>query len=172
MRSNLFWLSDEQWAGIELHLPRDVRRVERVDDRRVIYATFLPCLKSRRASSLAGSCTFSRAVVAGAIARPNMVHRPLYNRFVRWARRGLWENMFRDLADVGERNPVLANFPEFPGNARGRTERHRALRARPCVNDIMCPRSGTTAILFKQIAPPDVFIRIAGWFEADNRNRF
>ena len=36
MRKNLFWLSDEQWKRIELHLPRDVRGVERVDDRRVI----------------------------------------------------------------------------------------------------------------------------------------
>jgi transposase len=32
----LFWLSDEQWARIEPHLPRDVRGVERADDRRVI----------------------------------------------------------------------------------------------------------------------------------------
>jgi transposase len=36
MRSNLFWLSDEQWERIEPHLPTDVRGVERQDDRRVI----------------------------------------------------------------------------------------------------------------------------------------
>jgi transposase len=36
VRRNLFWLSDEQWKRIEPHLPRDVRGVERVDDRRVI----------------------------------------------------------------------------------------------------------------------------------------
>ena len=36
MRHNLFWLSDEQWARIEPHLPTDVRGKERVDDRRVI----------------------------------------------------------------------------------------------------------------------------------------
>ena len=36
MRKNLFWLSEEQWARIEPHLPTDVRGVERVDDRRVI----------------------------------------------------------------------------------------------------------------------------------------
>ena len=34
MRKNLFWLSDEQWKGIEPHLPTDVRGVERVEDRR------------------------------------------------------------------------------------------------------------------------------------------
>ena len=33
MRSNLFWLSDEQWERIEPHLPTDVRGVERQDDR-------------------------------------------------------------------------------------------------------------------------------------------
>jgi len=36
MRSNLFWLSDEQWGKIEPLLPTDVRGKERVDDRRVI----------------------------------------------------------------------------------------------------------------------------------------
>jgi putative transposase len=36
VRRNLFWLSDEQWKRIEPRLPRDVRGVERVDDRRVI----------------------------------------------------------------------------------------------------------------------------------------
>ena len=36
MRRNLFWLSDEQWAGIEPHLPTDVRGKARVDDRKVI----------------------------------------------------------------------------------------------------------------------------------------
>lgn len=36
MRRNLFWLSDEHWRQIELHLPQDVRGKARVDDRRVI----------------------------------------------------------------------------------------------------------------------------------------
>jgi transposase len=36
MSRNLFWLSDEQWARIEPHLPTDVRGVERADDRCVI----------------------------------------------------------------------------------------------------------------------------------------
>jgi len=36
MRSNLFWLSDDQWQQIKPLLPTDVRGKERVDDRRVI----------------------------------------------------------------------------------------------------------------------------------------
>ena len=45
MRSNLFWLSDEQWGKIEPLLPTDVRGKERVDDRRVI-SGILHVLKS------------------------------------------------------------------------------------------------------------------------------
>ena len=36
MRTNLYWLSDEQWARIQPLLPTDVRGKKRVDDRRVI----------------------------------------------------------------------------------------------------------------------------------------
>jgi hypothetical protein len=39
MRSNLFWLSDEQWGSIQPLLPMDVRGKARVDDRRVISGT-------------------------------------------------------------------------------------------------------------------------------------
>jgi transposase len=45
MRSNLFWLNDEQWQKIEPFLPTDVRGKERVDDRRVI-SGILHVLKS------------------------------------------------------------------------------------------------------------------------------
>lgn len=34
MQSNLFWLSDEQWAEMKPLLPSDVPGKERVDDRR------------------------------------------------------------------------------------------------------------------------------------------
>jgi transposase len=36
MGRHLFWLSDEQWLRMEPHLPKDVRGIERADDRRVI----------------------------------------------------------------------------------------------------------------------------------------
>jgi transposase len=32
MSRNLIWLSDELWARIEPHMPKDVRGVERADD--------------------------------------------------------------------------------------------------------------------------------------------
>src|SRR5215467_13494736 len=86
MRANLFWLSDEQWARIEPHLPTDVRGVERVDDRRVI-SGILHVIKS--------GCRWSDC--------PPEYGPPttIYNRFVRWAERGVWEHLFRALAARG-----------------------------------------------------------------------
>jgi transposase len=86
MRSNLFWLNDEQWRRIEPHLPTDVRGKDRVDDRRVI-SGILHVLKS--------GCRWCDC--------PPQYGPPttIYNRFVRWARRGIWENLFRELADRG-----------------------------------------------------------------------
>jgi putative transposase of IS4/5 family DUF4096 len=54
MRSNLFWLSDEQWKRIEPHLPTDVRGVERADDRRVI-SGIVHVLKSVRIPVIAST---------------------------------------------------------------------------------------------------------------------
>src|SRR6185437_16238327 len=86
MRSNLFWLSDEQWRKIEPLLPKDVRGKERVDDRRVI-SGILHVLKS--------GCRWCDCP-------PEYGPPPtIYNRFVRWARRGVWENLLRTLTDQG-----------------------------------------------------------------------
>ena len=86
MRSNLFWLSDEQWERIEPHLPTDVRGVERQDDRRVI-SGIVQVLKS--------GCRWCDCPPEYG------PHTTIYNRFVRWARRGIWENLFRKLAGNG-----------------------------------------------------------------------
>ena len=86
MSRNLFWLSDEQWARIEPHLPKDVRGVERADDRRVI---------SGIVHVLRCGCRWCDCPEA--YGPPTTI----YNRFVRWARRGIWENLFRELAGNG-----------------------------------------------------------------------
>src|SRR2546426_1163560 len=86
MSRNLFWLSDEQWARIEPHLPTDVRGVERADDRRVI-SGIVHVLK----------CGCRWCDCPEAYGPPTTI----YNRFVRWARRGIWENLFRELAGNG-----------------------------------------------------------------------
>ena len=86
MGRKLFWLSDEQWNRIEGHLPTDVRGVARADDRRVI-SGIVHVLKS--------GCRWCDC--------PPEYGPPttIYNRFVRWARRGIWENLFRELAASG-----------------------------------------------------------------------
>ena len=86
MRSNLFWLSDRQWEKIQPHLPTDVRGKPREDDRRVI-SGILHILKS--------GCRWCDC--------PPEYGPPttIYNRFVRWARRGVWEKLFRELAGGG-----------------------------------------------------------------------
>lgn len=86
MRRNLFWLSDDQWRQIEPHLPTDVRGKDRVDDRRVI-SGIVHVLKS--------GCRWCDC--------PPEYGPPttIYNRFVRWAERGVWERLFRELARRG-----------------------------------------------------------------------
>ena len=91
MRKNLFWLTDAQWARIEPHLPTDVRGKARVDDRRVI-SGIIHVLKS--------GCRWCDC--------PPEYGPPttIYNRFTRWAQRGVWENLFRELADRGRSTDV------------------------------------------------------------------
>jgi putative transposase len=83
MRRNLFWLSDEQWRQIKPHLPQNVRGKARVDDRRVISGV-VHVIKS--------GCRWCDC--------PSEYGPPttIYNRFVCWAERGVWEQVFRDLA--------------------------------------------------------------------------
>ncbi len=86
MMTNLFWLTDEQWQRIEPHLPTDVRGVARVDDRRVI-SGIVHVLKS--------GCRWCDCPPEYGRATT------IYNRFVRWARRGIWDELFRQLAGSG-----------------------------------------------------------------------
>ena len=91
LRTNLFWLSDAQWERIEPHLPTDVRGVERADDRRVI-SGIVHVLKS--------GCRWCDCPPEYG------PHTTIYNRFVRWAERGIWENLFRKLAAGGRSAPA------------------------------------------------------------------
>ena len=78
-----FWLSEEQFARLQPLLPTDTRGVPRVDDRRVI---------SGIVHVLQSGCRWRDA--------PSVYGPPktLYNRFVRWARKGVWERVFAELA--------------------------------------------------------------------------
>jgi transposase len=91
MRSNLFWLSDEQWIAVQPLLPTDVRGKERVDDRRVISGIVF-VIKS--------GCRWCDCPPEYGPAKT------IYNRFVRWAERGVWERLFNALAKKGRSRQV------------------------------------------------------------------
>lgn len=86
MNRDLFWLSDEQFARIEPHLPSDTRGKPRVDDRRVI-SGIIHVLKSG-----------GRWIDAPQDYGPK---KTLYNRYVRWAAKGVWTDLFHTLATAG-----------------------------------------------------------------------
>jgi len=86
MNRDYFWLSDRQFAWLESHLPTDTRGKPRVDDRRVI-SGIVHVLKSG-----------GRWADAPSIYGPR---KTLYNRFVRWAAKGVWMDIFHALASAG-----------------------------------------------------------------------
>lgn len=85
--TDLFWLTDRQFERLRPFLPTDTRGVARVDDRRVI---------SGIVHVLRSGCRWKDAPRAA-----YGPHKTLYNRFVRWARKGVWEDLFERLAEAG-----------------------------------------------------------------------
>jgi len=86
MIRDYFWLNDDQFSRLEPLLPTDTRGKPRVDDRRVI-SGIIHVLKSG-----------GRWVDAPAVYGPR---KTLYNRFVRWAAKGVWSDIFHALASAG-----------------------------------------------------------------------
>ena len=83
---DLFWLSDEAWAVLEPHLPKNQPGKPRVDDRRVI-SGILHILK-----------TGGRWRDVPPEYGPA---KTIYNRYTRWARRGVWQRIFAKVAAAG-----------------------------------------------------------------------
>jgi transposase len=79
MSKHLYWLDDRAWAAIEPLLPRGRRGAHRVDDRRVI-SGIMHMLK-----------TGARWRDCPAAYGP---YTTIYNRFNRWSRQGVWEDIF------------------------------------------------------------------------------
>jgi len=79
-----FDLSDEEWTLIEPHLPKGGRGPKRVDDRRVLNGIFY--------------------ILRTGVPWRDLPERygprtTVYNRYARWARRGIWKSIFDALAD-------------------------------------------------------------------------
>ncbi len=81
-----FWRSDQQFARLKPLLPTDVKGVPRVDDRRVICG-IVHVLRSGCRWCDVPACYEPRTT--------------LYNRFVRWAERGIGNDLFKALAQEG-----------------------------------------------------------------------
>jgi transposase len=117
----LFWLSDEAWAAIEPHLPKNQPGARRVDDRRVISGIF-HMLK-----------TGGRWCDCPADYGPSTT---VYNRFNRWSARGFWLKLLDALVDAGavtrstaiDSTYVKAQRAAF-GGKRGLKRRRSAARA-------------------------------------------
>lgn len=84
--SDFFWLTEEQFRRLAPLLPTDTRGVARVDDRRVI---------SGLVHVLMSGCRWKDAP---ADYGP---YKTLYNRFVRWAAKGVLLEVFAALAVAG-----------------------------------------------------------------------
>ena len=78
-----FWVTDAQFSKLRPHLPTDTRGKPRVDDHRVI-SGIIHVIKSG-----------GRWVDAPAAYGPR---KTLYNRFQRWAAKGVWSDIFHALA--------------------------------------------------------------------------
>jgi transposase len=81
-----FWLTEDQFARLKPLLPNDTRGKPRVDDQRVI-SGIIHVLKS-------GGRWIDAPDFYGS-------HKTLYNRFVRWAAKGVWMDIFHTLASAG-----------------------------------------------------------------------
>src|SRR5476651_1772358 len=86
MNRNCFWLTERQFAQLAPLLPNDTRGKARVDDRRVI-SGIVHVLKSG-----------GRWIDAPDVYGPR---KTLYNRFVRWAAKGVWVDIFHALSSTG-----------------------------------------------------------------------
>jgi len=121
MNRDCFWLTEDQFSRLVPLLPSDTRGKPRVDDRRVI-SGIVQVLKSG-----------GRWIDAPDVYGP---YKTLYNRFVRWAAKGVWIDIFDILASAGgppaqvliDSSAVKAHRCAS-GGKRGKTIRRSADRA-------------------------------------------
>jgi len=81
-----FWLSGEQFGRLAPLLPTNTRGVARVDDRWVI-SGIVHVLMSVGCWVDAPACYGPK--------------KPIYNRWARWAKKGVWQRAFETLAAAG-----------------------------------------------------------------------
>jgi transposase len=85
VNENQFWLDELQWSVLEKHLPKNQRGAHRQDDRRII-SGIIHVLQS--------GCRWQDC------PKEYGPSTTVYNRFHRWAQRGLWQEIFNDLTSI------------------------------------------------------------------------
>ena len=122
MARQLFWLSDEEWARIERYLPRGRRGTRQVDDRRVISGIIHMLKTGARWRDCPLEC------------RP---YTTIYNRFNRWSKQGVGEDVFYALSGssgVVSTTAVASAHVKAHRSAAGKREgicaRHRPVARR------------------------------------------
>ena len=88
MRTDIFWLSEDQFKQLEEYLPPHSRSrgVKRVDDRRVL-SGIIYCIK--------------RGMVWTDVPREYGPSKTLYNRFKRWSGKGIFQHVFGKMVEQG-----------------------------------------------------------------------
>ncbi len=100
MVTGYFWLNDGQWEKIDPLLPVYIRGKRPVDDRRVISGII---------QVIISGCRWSDAPLEYG------PRKTLYNRFVRWAVRGIWERVFMELARAAATGRSLTGQHAYQG---------------------------------------------------------
>jgi len=131
--NKLFWLDDLQWSVLEKHLPKKQTGPKRKDDRRMI-SGIIHVLQS--------GCRWQDC--PSEYGPSTTVH----NRYHRWAQRGIWEGIFRDLTSTWGRIMRTASIARSskrtaqPAVKRGRQRSHRQKPGR--THDENSRRNGQT----------------------------
>jgi transposase len=116
MNSYPFWLSDEAWSLLEPMLPRNQPGARRVDDRRVLSGIF---------HVLQSGCRWRDCP-------PEYGPRTtIYNRFNRWSRRKIWQQMLDALIEVGHLGGSVAvdsTYVKAHRSAAGAQKKRRRIR--------------------------------------------
>lgn len=93
-----FWLSNEAWAALEPHLPKNQPGARGVDDRRVISGILHILETGGRWQDVPPDCGPAKTI---------------YDRYARWARRGVWQRILAvaltlgNIADSSMAQPML-----------------------------------------------------------------
>jgi len=125
--SDLFWLTDAQMARLEPFFPKPHGK-PRVDDRRV----------------LSGIIFINRNGLRWRDAPPEYgPAKTLYNRWVRWSRKGIFARILIELAREGDKTDVLMIDATHPLPGSGLLANHARVKAHRSASSLAVKRGAS-----------------------------